>query len=55
MSAKQIVEAAIGKGLWQSKGATPHATIYSAMIREIAAKGEDARFKKVDRGRFAAA
>jgi len=55
MSAKQIVEAAIGKGLWQSKGATPHATIYSAMIREIAAKGKDARFKKVDRGRFAAA
>jgi len=53
MSAKQIVEAAIGKGLWQSKGATPHATIYSAMIREIAAKGKDARFKKVNRGRFA--
>jgi hypothetical protein len=55
MSAKQIVEAAIGKGLWQSGGATPHATIYSAMIREIAAKGGDARFKKVDRGRFTAA
>lgn len=55
MSAKAIVEAAIGKGLWQSSGATPHATIYSAMIREIAAKGSDARFKKVDRGQFTAA
>ena len=55
MSAKAIVEAAMAKGLWQSNGATPHATIYSAMIREIAAKGSDARFKKVGRGQFAAA
>ena len=55
MGAKQIVEAAMAKGLWQSNGATPHATIYSAMIREIAAKGDDARFKKVGRGQFAAA
>ncbi len=55
MSAKAIVEAAMAKGLWQSSGATPHATIYSAMIREIAAKGDDARFKKVGRGQFAAA
>jgi hypothetical protein len=55
MSAKQIVEAALAKGLWQSSGATPWATIYSAMIREIAAKGDDARFKKVDRGQFTAA
>lgn len=55
MSAKQIVEVAMAKGLWQSSGATPHATIYSAMIREIAAKGSDARFKKVARGQFATA
>lgn len=55
MSAKQIVEAALAKGLWQTSGATPHATIYSAMIREIAAKGDEARFKKVGRGQFAAA
>ena len=54
MSAKQIVEAAMGKGLWQTNGATPHATIYSAMIREIAAKRDDARFKKIGRGQFAA-
>lgn len=55
MNAKEIVKAAMATGLWQSSGATPHATIYSAMIREIAAKGKDARFKKVERGRFTAA
>jgi len=55
MSAKEIVEAAAAKGYWSSPaGKTPHATIYAAMIREIAAKGKAARFKKVDRGRFAA-
>lgn len=55
MSAKQIVETALAKGLWKTGGATPQATIYAAMIREIAAKGGDARFKKVVRGRFTAA
>ena len=28
------------------------ATIYSAIIREIAVKGDKARFRKVERGRF---
>ena len=28
------------RGLWASKGATPEATLYAAIIREIAAKGE---------------
>ena len=41
------------RGLWKTSGKTPAATIYSAIIREIAAKGKDARFKKVDRGKFA--
>ena len=55
MSAKQMVEAAAAKGLWQSKsGKTPEATVYAAIIREIAAKGPDARFVKTDRGLFAA-
>lgn len=52
MSAKQIVETALAKGLWKTDGATPQATIYAAMIREIAAKGDEARFKKVARGLF---
>ena len=52
MSCKAIVELAIGSGLWSPGGKTPHATLYAAVIREITKKGKDARFKKVDRGRF---
>ena len=32
--------------------ATPEATLYAAIIREIAAKGGAARFKKHERGVF---
>ncbi|MBZ0172999.1 MAG: hypothetical protein K8E66_11500 [Phycisphaerales bacterium] len=39
---------------WQTSGKTPAATLYSAIIREIARKGKDARFAKTERGRFAA-
>ena len=52
MTCRQIVEVAFQKGYWRSGGATPWATIYSAIIREIANRGKDSRFKKVDRGRF---
>ena len=52
MSCKAIVARMIAKGLWQSRGKTPAATIYAAIIREIAAKGEKARFRKVARGKF---
>ena len=56
MQAKAIVEAVVAKGLWKSPGGkTPHATLYAAMTREIAAKGKDARFRKVERGMFEAA
>jgi HB1, ASXL, restriction endonuclease HTH domain len=55
MGCKEIVEHAIDKGLWKTKGKTPHATLYAAIIREIAAKGKNARFKKVDRGLFTSA
>ena len=54
MGVKEIVEVAFAKGYWKSDGKTPHATVYSAIIREIAAKGKESRFKKVDRGQFAA-
>ena len=55
MRAKEIVAQMAVKGYWSSPGGkTPQATIYSAMLREIKAKGRDARFKKTDRGRFAA-
>ena len=55
MNAKQMVDAMAVKGLWTSPGGkTPHATLYSAILREIGAKGKEARFKKSDRGHFAA-
>jgi hypothetical protein len=49
-----IMERIATQGLWQTSGKTPAATIYAAMIREIAAKGPAARFQRVDRGCFAA-
>ena len=55
MNAKEMIEAMAAKALWTSPGGkTPHATLYSAVIREIALKGKDARFVKADRGKFAA-
>lgn len=54
LSAKAIAERAIAAG-WKTKGKTPHATLYSAMIREISTKGKDARFAKADKGQFTAA
>ena len=54
MNAKQIVELAEQKGYWKSPGGkTPWATIYGAIIREIAAKGSESRFCKTERGKFA--
>ncbi len=52
MGCKDMVEQAIEQRLWSPGGKTPHATLYAAIIREIAKKGKVARFKKVDRGRF---
>lgn len=53
--AKDLIAAMAEQGLWSSpSGKTPEATLYAAMIREIAAKGSDARFRKVERGLFAA-
>jgi len=55
MGAQDLITAMAEKKLWTSPaGKTPHATLYAAMVREIDAKGKDARFKKVDRGMFAA-
>ena len=55
MKAQELIAAMAEQGLWSSPaGKTPHATLYAAMVREIAKKGNAARFKKVDRGLFAA-
>ena len=56
MSAKELIEAMESKGLWKSPGGkTPHATLYSAILREIATKGKESRFVKSERGKFALA
>ena len=55
MSCQAMLEVMLAKGYWSAGGQTPAATIYSALVREIAGKGEQARFKKVDRGLFALA
>ena len=55
LSVQQMIEAMTAKGYWTSPGGkTPHATLYSAILRELA-KGEASRFVKTDRGRFVAA
>ena len=56
MNCQEMIEAMAKKGLWTSPGGkTPHATLYSAILRELKAKGKEARFKKTERGKFAAA
>ncbi len=55
MSAKQLVEAMLAKKYWSSGGQTPHATISSAMQREMQNKGKQSRFRKTAPGRFALA
>jgi hypothetical protein len=55
LNTKQMVEQMAAKGLWKSPGGkTPHATLYSAILREINVKGSDSRFKKTERGKFVA-
>jgi hypothetical protein len=55
MTTRELIDAMATKGYWSSPGGkTPHATLYSAMLREMAAKGKEARFAKTERGKFAA-
>jgi hypothetical protein len=55
MNAKEMIEAMAAKNLWTSpSGKTPHQTLYAAIIRELSTKGNDARFKKTERGKFTA-
>ena len=56
MRAKEMIAAMEAKGLWRSPGGkTPEATLYAAIVREIATKGAASRFAKHDRGLFVAA
>jgi hypothetical protein len=54
MNAQELITAMETKGYWTSPGGkTPHATLYSAILRDLA-KGDASRFVKSERGRFAA-
>lgn len=56
LNAQQMIQQMSEKGYWTSPGGkTPHATLYSAILRELTTKGDNSRFVKTERGRFAAA
>jgi hypothetical protein len=53
MNTTEMIAEMATQGLWSSPGGkTPAATLYSAIIREIKLKGGEARFRKVERGKF---
>lgn len=52
MNAQELITAMQAKGYWSSpEGKTPHATLYSAILRDLA-KGDESKFVKTERGRF---
>ena len=54
MRCQELIASMAEQGLWSSpRGKTPHATLYSAILREMVAKGRQARFVKIGRGEFA--
>lgn len=54
MNAQEMIAAMEEQNLWQSPGGkTPHATLYSAILRDLK-NGNESRFVKTDRGRFTA-
>jgi hypothetical protein len=56
LTTRELIEAMAAKGLWKSPaGKTPHATLSSAIQREMRTKGKAARFRRTERGRFALA
>lgn len=56
LNARQLVERMAARGLWTSPaGKTPSATLYAAMIRDIAKRGDASRFRRASPGHFLAA
>ena len=55
MNCQEMINGMAEKGYWISPGGqTPHATLYSAILRELKTKDAEARFRKTERGNFAA-
>jgi HB1, ASXL, restriction endonuclease HTH domain len=54
LSCPQLIALMAARGYWTSPGGkTPQATLCSALVRDIAAKGPNSRFVKSQRGKFA--
>ena len=54
MTTRELIEAMAARRLWTSPGgATPWSTLSAAIAREIKLKGNDSRFVKAERGKFA--
>ena len=54
MSCGELIEAMAAKQYWSSPaGKTPASTLYSAILREMNTKGTAARFRKIERGKYA--
>ena len=53
MSCQELITAMAAKGYWSSpKGRTPASTLYASLLRELQTKGDNARFRKTERGKF---
>ena len=54
MNCQELIATMAAKGYWTSpNGKTPSATLYSAILKEVTTKGNEARFRKTARGKFA--
>ncbi|MBB3205430.1 hypothetical protein FHS27_001230 [Rhodopirellula rubra] len=52
MNSQEMITAMVEQNLWESPGGkTPHATLYSAILRDLK-RGDESRFVKTERGRF---
>jgi hypothetical protein len=52
LACRAMIDSMREQGLWTSDAPTPHATLFSALLREIKTRGTASRFKKGDRGHF---
>ena len=53
LTCREMIDAMTAQKYWTSSaGKTPANTLYAAILREIQTKADQARFRKVDRGRF---
>ena len=55
MTCPELIETMAAKRYWTSPGGkTPASTLYASIYQEIKSKGKDSRFRKTERGKFAA-